>query len=92
MFDKLLTTSTLFEWVYYHGEALVVAVVVASLQRVLHGTTNVEISITFSDPHGKCLREIWQFIFLHIFFPEPSLKKLAIHVTRGRFSLRSFQP
>ena len=36
---------------------------------------NVEVSITFSDPYQKCLREPWKFTF---FFPGRSIEKLLM--------------
>ena len=79
--ELILTPSIrLFESSCFHGEALTVALAlaVASLQRALHGTKKkVEFSITFSDPHQKCLREPWKFLFFFL-FPAcgPSIEKL----------------
>ena len=62
--------TRLFESSCFHGEALTVALAVASLQRALHRTKNVEISITFGDPYQKRLRKPWKFLFF-FFSPRP---------------------
>ena len=66
----------MFESSCFHGEALTVALAVASLQRALHGTKKCRKFDNFQRPVSKMPSQTLEISFSFFFFPGPSIKQL----------------